>query len=88
MQWLLQFAGRQGLVEFLLNLYKRLLSPLFGNSCRFSPSCSEYAAQAVIQHGWIRGSGLAAKRVFRCHPFGASGYDPVPHCSHSEQLRS
>ena len=88
MQWLLQFAGRQSFVEFLLNCYKRLLSPLFGNSCRFSPSCSEYAAQAVIQHGLIRGSGLAAKRVFRCHPFGASGYDPVPHCSHSEQLRS
>lgn len=88
MQWVLRFAATDSVVELLLLWYKRWISPLFGNSCRFSPTCAEYAAQAVVEHGWLRGSVIAAKRVLRCHPFGASGYDPVPHCSHSEQLRS
>jgi putative membrane protein insertion efficiency factor len=64
--------------ELLLRWYKRWMSPLFGNSCRFTPTCSEYAAQAVAEHGWWRGSMLAAGRLLRCHPFSRGGHDPVP----------
>jgi hypothetical protein len=63
--------------ELLLRWYKRWVSPLFGNSCRFTPTCSEYAAQAIAQHGWLRGSMLAAWRLLRCHPFAKGGHDPV-----------
>ena len=79
---------RERIVESLLQCYKRWISPLFAHSCRFSPTCSEYAAQAVVELGWWRGSGAAVKRLLRCHPFGASGYDPVPRCSHCEEIRS
>ncbi|HWF00320.1 MAG TPA: membrane protein insertion efficiency factor YidD [Caulobacteraceae bacterium] len=59
-------------------LYKLTLSPWFGNQCRFTPTCSDYAAQALTDHGPWRGGWLAARRLCRCHPFGGSGYDPVP----------
>ena len=62
----------------LLRSYKLLISPLFVGSCRFMPSCSDYAADAVRQHGVAHGSWLAAKRLARCHPFCAGGHDPVP----------
>jgi len=62
--------------------YKLLLSPLFTGSCRYLPTCSDYAAQAVREHGALRGGWLAAKRLARCHPFGGSGLDPVPHRHH------
>jgi hypothetical protein len=62
----------------LLRLYKLLLSPLFAGSCRFLPSCSEYAREAVVIHGVMKGSWLAARRLSRCHPLGSSGHDPVP----------
>ncbi len=61
-----------------LGAYKALLSPLFTGACRFHPSCSTYAAGALRAHGLIRGSVLAARRLARCHPFGGSGFDPVP----------
>jgi putative membrane protein insertion efficiency factor len=61
-----------------LRAYKVLFSPLFAGSCRFVPSCSEYAAQAVRHHGLVRGCWLAFRRLGRCHPFGAHGFDPVP----------
>jgi putative membrane protein insertion efficiency factor len=62
----------------LLLFYRGLLSPMFGGSCRFVPSCSEYAREAVIQHGAVKGSWLALRRVLRCHPAGGYGLDPVP----------
>jgi uncharacterized protein len=62
----------------LLKGYKILLSPLFGGSCRYWPSCSEYASGAIHDHGVLRGIWLAARRLARCHPFGGSGIDPVP----------
>ncbi|MEO6340669.1 MAG: membrane protein insertion efficiency factor YidD [Caulobacteraceae bacterium] len=65
-------------VSGALRAYKLTLSPLIGRGCRFLPTCSEYAAQALIDHGPWRGSLLAARRLCRCHPFGGSGYDPVP----------
>ena len=61
-----------------LRAYKLTLSPLIGQSCRFQPTCSEYAAAALIGHGPARGSWMAARRLCRCHPWGGSGYDPVP----------
>jgi hypothetical protein len=66
------------LLVVLICAYKVLLSPLFAGSCRFLPSCSDYAADAVRHHGAIRGSWLAARRLSRCHPWGRSGLDPVP----------
>jgi uncharacterized protein len=67
--------------RFLLLLirgYRQLLSPLLPPSCRFQPTCSAYALEAVTQHGAALGSWLAVKRILRCHPWNAGGYDPVP----------
>lgn len=62
----------------LIAVYKRLLSPLLPRVCRFYPSCSTYAAEAIERHGAWRGTLLTARRLARCHPFNAGGYDPVP----------
>lgn len=62
----------------LIRLYQLLLSPWLGRQCRYEPTCSVYAADALEQHGVRRGLWLAAKRLGRCHPWGGSGYDPVP----------
>jgi len=62
----------------LIGLYRVALSPLFAGACRFQPSCSRYAEEAVVLHGPWRGILLAARRLLRCHPFGGSGYDAVP----------
>jgi putative membrane protein insertion efficiency factor len=58
--------------------YKTCLSPLLPPSCRYTPTCSEYAIQALKKHGPFKGAWLATKRILRCHPWGGSGYDPVP----------
>jgi putative membrane protein insertion efficiency factor len=70
-------AGARTLVV-LLNAYRRFVSPLLGPRCRFYPSCSAYALEAVQLHGALRGSWLAARRLSRCHPFHPGGLDPVP----------
>ncbi|WP_103707907.1 membrane protein insertion efficiency factor YidD [Paraburkholderia eburnea] len=62
----------------LLRFYKLAVSPFLGNRCRFYPSCSDYAREAIQYHGAARGSYLAARRLCRCHPFSAGGVDPVP----------
>lgn len=61
-----------------LRAYRLLISPLYGQVCRYHPSCSAYALEAVTEHGAGRGSWLAFRRVTRCHPWAAGGYDPVP----------
>jgi len=61
----------------LIRTYKLFLSPLLPPSCRFYPTCSEYAAEAIAAHGPLRGSAMAARRILRCHPFHEGGYDPV-----------
>jgi uncharacterized protein len=66
------------LVVFLLSLYKVFLSPVLPSSCKFYPTCSAYAQEAVARHGVVRGLGLALRRLLRCRPFSAGGYDPVP----------
>ncbi len=58
--------------------YRYTISPFLGPNCRFYPSCSCYAEQAIEAHGALRGSYLAARRILRCHPFNPGGYDPVP----------
>jgi hypothetical protein len=65
-------------VHLILRAYQLLISPLLGNHCRFYPSCSQYAIDAVDGHGVLRGSWLALRRLSRCHPWHAGGYDPVP----------
>ena len=62
----------------LIRLYQLTLSPWLGSPCRYEPTCSRYAAEAIERHGAVRGVWLAAKRLGRCHPWGGSGYDPVP----------
>jgi putative membrane protein insertion efficiency factor len=62
----------------LLKVYRLVVSPLYGNVCRYHPSCSAYALRAVGVHGAVRGSWLAARRLLRCHPWAPGGYDPVP----------
>lgn len=63
---------------FCVRVYQWLLSPLLGPRCRFHPSCSHYAVEALQRHGAIRGSGLALHRIVRCHPLNPGGLDPVP----------
>lgn len=62
----------------LVALYRVAISPWLGANCRFEPSCSAYAMEALRVHGAFRGTVLAVKRICRCHPWGGSGYDPVP----------
>ena len=66
------------LVIGLLRAYRLLISPLYGNVCRYHPSCSAYALRAVEVHGVLHGSWYAVRRVLRCHPWAPGGYDPVP----------
>jgi hypothetical protein len=62
----------------LVRAYQYAISPLLGRNCRFVPSCSEYALEALRRHGALRGTWLAARRIGRCNPWHAGGYDPVP----------
>jgi conserved hypothetical protein YidD len=69
-------AGR--LIRGLIRGYQLLVSPVLPPSCRFTPSCSAYAMEAVARHGAVAGSWLAVRRICRCHPWNEGGYDPVP----------
>ena len=63
---------------FLVKIYQILISPLTPATCRYQPTCSHYSIEALKKHGLLRGGKLALKRIFSCHPWGGSGYDPVP----------
>ena len=65
-------------LKLLIRGYQLFVSPILGANCRYAPSCSQYAVEAIDSHGAVRGSWLAVKRIGRCHPWGGSGYDPVP----------
>jgi putative membrane protein insertion efficiency factor len=62
----------------LIRAYQYLFGPLLGANCRFAPTCSEYAREAIEKHGAAKGTLLAVRRVLRCHPYHSGGYDPVP----------
>lgn len=66
------------IIIFLIQLYRWTISPLLPAACRFEPTCSRYAQEAIEKHGLVRGVALAIKRIFRCHPGNAGGFDPVP----------
>jgi putative membrane protein insertion efficiency factor len=68
----------QKILLFFLRIYQIAVSPFLGSCCRFYPSCSDYAAQAIICHGAMRGTFVAIKRLCRCHPFCSGGIDPIP----------
>lgn len=72
----------------LLKAYRFAISPLYGQVCRYYPTCSAYALQSVETHGATRGSWLAVRRVARCHPWAAGGYDPVPERSDRRSTRT
>ncbi|NNE25680.1 MAG: membrane protein insertion efficiency factor YidD [Saprospiraceae bacterium] len=61
-----------------VRIYQKLISPILGPTCRYQPTCSHYMVQAVEEWGPLKGTWLGIKRIFRCHPWGSSGYDPVP----------
>ncbi len=65
-------------IRFLIRVYQYTLGTVLPGSCRFRPTCSQYALEAVARHGAARGTRLAVKRILRCHPWGGCGYDPVP----------
>ena len=69
----------------LISGYRRFISPLLGPRCRFAPSCSAYALEAVREHGALRGTWLAVRRIGRCHPFNPGGFDPVPPALHGRR---
>jgi len=67
----------QTILMSIIRFYQKWISPLLGPSCRFQPTCSHYALEALHEHGTLKGSWLSAKRLCKCHPFHAGGYDPV-----------
>jgi putative membrane protein insertion efficiency factor len=75
-------------LQLLLRMYKRLVSPALPHSCRFVPTCSEYAVDAIEEYGALRGSWLALKRLLRCQPFARAGYDPTPQRIRKQELLS
>jgi len=66
-------------------IYQRAISPFLPPTCRYVPTCSQYAVEAVMKHGIFKGSWLALRRILRCHPWGGSGYDPVPEIWNKKQ---
>jgi len=74
--WLVRLPQRTALA--LIRFYRRFISPGLPPSCRFQPTCSEYADEAIARYGIIKGGRLAVWRILRCNPFGTGGYDPVP----------
>ncbi len=71
-------AAIAGVFLVLVRGYQLLLSPMLGASCRYTPTCSQYAIEAIRKHGPFKGGWLAVRRIARCHPWGGHGHDPVP----------
>jgi hypothetical protein len=78
----------KGLLLGAIRLYQRFVSPALPPACRYQPTCSRYAHEAIEAHGALRGSWLAVRRILRCHPLRAGGYDPVPEARVSRETAS
>ena len=82
------FYNMKKIIILLIGFYQKYISPLKPATCRFYPTCSEYAAQALEKHGLLKGLWLSMRRISRCHPFNLGGYDPLPDsfgvCSHKK----
>jgi putative membrane protein insertion efficiency factor len=76
------------LLILVVKFYRRGISPYLPPACRYNPTCSAYALEALERHGAVRGSWLALRRILRCHPWGGSGFDPVPDEQSREESRS
>jgi putative membrane protein insertion efficiency factor len=76
MKWILKILSYPFIL--LIWIYQRIISPVLGPKCRFTPTCSNYAMEAFKKYGVFKGLWLSVKRISRCHPWGGSGYDPVP----------
>ena len=76
MKWILKILSYPFML--LIWIYQKMISPLIGPKCRFTPTCSNYAMEAFKKYGVFKGFWLSVKRISRCHPWGGSGYDPVP----------
>lgn len=76
MKWLLKILSYPFIL--LIKIYQKIISPIIGPKCRFTPTCSNYALEALKKHGVFKGTWLAVKRIAKCHPWGGNGYDPVP----------
>lgn len=74
----MKFKPLSWLMLALIAFYRTCISPLTPPACRYTPTCSQYAQEAIHKYGPFKGGWLALKRILRCHPFGGSGYDPVP----------
>lgn len=71
-------SAQQTVLIWLIKAYRVAISPWFGAKCRFHPTCSQYAIDAISEHGMIKGCWLSGKRILKCHPFSEGGFDPVP----------
>ena len=78
--WLIRSiaSALTALMILLIRIYQRCVSPMLGQNCRFVPTCSQYAVEALRRHGPLKGGWLTVRRILRCHPWGGSGFDPVP----------
>ena len=74
----LKIVNVKWLFVFVIVIYQKIVSPLLGSRCRFYPSCSEYTRQALVKYGLFKGLFLGSKRILKCHPFHAGGFDPLP----------
>lgn len=78
--WLIRSiaSALTALMILMIRIYQRCISPMLGQNCRFVPTCSQYAVEALRRHGPLKGGWLTVRRILRCHPWGGSGFDPVP----------
>ncbi len=76
MKWVLKILSFPFIL--LIKIYQKIISPFIGPQCRFTPTCSNYALEAIKKYGIFKGGWLAVKRISKCHPWGGKGYDPVP----------
>lgn len=76
------------ILVFIIRIYQWTISPLLGANCRYAPTCSQYSIEAIKNHGFFKGFFLSIKRISSCHPWGGSGYDPVPPVDNHNRIKA